>query len=90
MPSGEKTPTVKDFSNILIFRRASLRTKNSHGANVEFNIREIGRKFKIIFLHYLSSTVIDFTWRCSLARVVSMQSFIFVSEKVTDLERFKL
>ena len=88
MPLGEKTSTVKYFSKILKFRGAALRTKTSYWANVKFDIREkIQNHFSSTsFIHYDT-----FLWKCSFgARVVSMQNFIFVSEKVSELERFKL
>ena len=66
---GEKATCVKFELNRSIFRGGGLQSKISHRANVKFNIREIGRNFKIIFLKNLSSVMIDFTWRCSLARV---------------------
>ena len=62
VPINMKIACAKYFSKILSFRGAALRSKISHRANVKFNIREIGRKFKIIFLEHLSSNMIDFTY----------------------------
>ena len=57
---------VKYYSDWLMFRGRAKAPKISHRTNVKFNIREIGGKFKVIFLRHPASNIIGFLGRYSL------------------------
>jgi len=65
---GQETIKYKNLEFLIAKRLAHLHFSIGHRANSKFNIREIGWKFKMIFLEHLSSILIGFAWRCSMVR----------------------